>query len=133
MDTTMRTEQGFTLVEVMVAMVVLSLALFELGRMQIVSLRTTASASRLSQATSIAQDRVEQLMALAYNAPVLTDNTPVGQMTTYTDPNPPAGYSIMWDVDTNNPAVDTKTVNVRVTWNNLGKTKTFALSLQKGA
>jgi prepilin-type N-terminal cleavage/methylation domain-containing protein len=128
----MRTEQGFTLVEVMVAMVVLSLALFELGRMQIVSLRTTASASRLSQATSIAQDRVEQLMALAYNAPSLTDTTPVGQQTTYTDANPPAGYVVMWDVDTNNPVIDTKTVNVRVTWSNLGRTKTFALSLQKG-
>lgn len=131
----MRTEQGFTLIEIMVAMVVLSLALFELGRLQLTALRTTSSASRVSQATSIAQDRVEHLMALPYTAtytdPDLDDATPVGQFTRHDDLTPPPGYAVRWEVDTDNPQPNVKLVNVKVTRQNAGSNKTFVLSLQK--
>jgi prepilin-type N-terminal cleavage/methylation domain-containing protein len=132
MERTLRAQQGFTLIEVMVAMVVLSLALFELGRLQIVSLQTTSNANRLARATTIAQDRAEQLLALAYDAPLLNDGTSVGQVTSYSDPNPPTSYTVTWDVDSDVPVTDTKTVNVRVRWRDLGRLKTFTISLQKG-
>lgn len=130
----MRTEQGFTLIEIMVAMVVLSVALFELGRMQLTALRTTSNANRVSQASSIAQDRIEQLMALAYDHEDLDDTTPVGQFTTYyPDPGdpPPQGYTVRWEVDTDNPEPNVKLVNVKVTRENASN-RTFVLSLRKG-
>jgi prepilin-type N-terminal cleavage/methylation domain-containing protein len=120
----MRTERGFTLIEVMVAMVILSLALLELGKLQITALRTTSSASRTSEAMSIAQARVEQIMSLQYTD---TQTAPYLANTTHTDPAPPPGYTVRWKVEQVEP--EAKMVHVNVTQQNLNKT--FGLSLRK--
>ena len=126
------TEKGFTLSEVLVTIVVFSAALLGLGRMQIAAMQVNTIASRLTQATTLAQDRAEQLMALPYTALTLVDTTPVGTFTSYTDPNPPQGYTISWAVDTDTPSAGIKTVNIFVTWKNrASQTKTFSLSIQK--
>ena len=128
------TEKGFTLGEVLVAMVVFSVALLGLARMQIGAIQVNTIASRLTQGTTLAQDRVEQLMALPYNDPTLADTTAKGTFTSYTDPNPPQGYTIRWDVDTDVPSTGIKTINIFVTWKNkASQTKTFSLSVQKSS
>jgi prepilin-type N-terminal cleavage/methylation domain-containing protein len=129
------TEEGFTLVEVMIAMVVLAVALLELGRMQIAAIQVNAAATRLTRGTTIAQDRVEQLMALPFNDDTLRDDDPaVGQTTSHSDPNPPQGYTVTWEVDRDTPAAGTMTVTVTVSWRNLGKTpKEFHLAFFKSA
>jgi len=128
------TEKGFTLGEVLVAMVVFSVALLGLARMQIGAIQVNTIASRLTQGTTLAQDRVEQLMALSYNDSTLADTTAKGTFTSYTDPNPPQGYTIRWDVDTDVPSTGIKTINIFVTWKNkASQTKTFSLSVQKSS
>ena len=128
------TEKGFTLGEVLVAMVVFSVALLGLARMQIGAIQVNTIASRLTQGTTLAQDRVEQLMALPYNDPTLAGTTAKGTFTSYTDPNPPQGYTIRWDVDTDVPSTGIKTINIFVTWKNkASQTKTFSLSVQKSS
>lgn len=117
----MQTDRGLTLVEVLVAMVVFSVALLELGRMQIIASHVSSAAARLSRATALAQDKIEQLMAVAYDHALLADLTPVGQTTVYTDPNPPQGYTVRWSVDADTPRAEVKTVNVVVEWKNRGK------------
>ena len=85
----------------------------------------------LTQGTTLGQDRAEQLMALPYNDAALADTTAPGTFTTYTDPNPPQGYTITWNVDTN-PSAGIKTINIDVTWKNkASQLKTFSLSVQK--
>jgi type IV pilus assembly protein PilV len=127
------TEKGFTLMEVLVATVVLSLGLLGLEKMHLTAIQVNTIASRLTQATTLAQDRVERLMAMPYNDPLLADTTPTGTFTSYTDPNPPQGYTITWRVDANVPAAGIKTINIFVTWQNLKASKTFSLSMQKSS
>ena len=73
------TEKGFTLIEVLVAIVMLSLGLLGLGRMHIAAIQVNTIASRLTQGTTLAQDRAEQLMALPYD-PMLADTTGLGAL-----------------------------------------------------
>ena len=116
------TEKGFTLSEALVAIVVLSLGLLGLERMHIAAIQVNTIASRLTQATTLAQDRAEQLMALPYDDAMLVDTT---------DPNPPQGYTISWTVDTNS-SIGIKTINISVTWKNKGsQPKSFNLAVQK--
>jgi prepilin-type N-terminal cleavage/methylation domain-containing protein len=124
-------EKGFTLTEVLVAMVVFSMALLGLQRMHLAAIQVNTIASRLTQATTLAQDRAEQLMALPYNDPQLADTTAKGTFTSYTEANPPQSYTIRWEVDTDVPSTGIKTINLFVTWNNLKSSKTFSLSVQK--
>ncbi len=67
-----RPEQGFTLVETMVAIVVLSIGFFAAASMQIVAVDANTSANRISEAINLAQSRLEELMALEYS-PDFTD------------------------------------------------------------
>jgi len=126
------TEKGFTLSEALVAIVVLSLGLLGLERMHIAAIQVNTIASRLTQATTLAQDRAEQLMALPYKDPALTDTTSPGIF----DPNPPQGYTIRWEVGTD-ALSGIKTINIYVTWKNKvdknikDKTKSFNLAVQK--
>lgn len=120
----MRTERGFTLVEVLVAMVILSLALLELGRLQLTALRTTSSASRRSETISIAQARVEWLTSLPYTD---TQTAPELANTTHTDPAPPPGYTVRWKVE--QVAPNAKMVHVKVRQQNTDKA--FVLSIRK--
>jgi type IV pilus modification protein PilV len=57
----MRKEQGFTLLEVMIAMTILAIGLLGLAGLQITSVRSNSSASQVSEATVLAQDQLEQL------------------------------------------------------------------------
>ena len=68
---------------------------------------------------------------MSYNDPLLADTTATGIFTSYTDPNPPQGYAIRWEVDTDVPSAGIKTINIFVTWNNLKASKTFSLSMRK--
>src|SRR5437867_6381209 len=120
----MQDEKGLSLVEVLVAMVVLSLGLLALTKMQITAIQVNAASGRLTQGTAIAQDKVEQLMALPYDDAQLDDQNPVGEFTPHTETRPAQGYTITWAVDQDNLAVDVKTINLTVTWSNRGRQKT---------
>jgi type IV pilus assembly protein PilV len=125
-------EKGFTLSEVLVAIVVLSLGLLGLETMHIAAIQVNTIASRMTQATTLAQERAELLMALPYNDPTLADTTSKGSFTSYTDPQPPQGYTIRWEVDTDVPSAGIKTVNIYVTWKNKSsQPKSFNLAVQK--
>jgi type IV pilus assembly protein PilV len=131
------TEKGFTLTEALVAMVILSLGLLGLERMHIAAIQVNTIASRLTRATTLAQDRAEQLMALPYNDPALDDLTDPKIFTPHPSPNPPQdqeGYTIRWEVDTDAPSTGVKTINIVVTWKNkASQTKSFNLAVQKSS
>jgi prepilin-type N-terminal cleavage/methylation domain-containing protein len=92
---------GFSLTEVMVAVVVFSLGLAGLGSMQIATIKLNSAAHITTQIATVAQDQMEALLALPFADPRwLQDNAPaVGQGTTRCVKYPPEG---MW------PCQDTK-------------------------
>jgi type IV pilus modification protein PilV len=111
----MKTDAGFTLIEVLIALGILSFGLLSLAAMQVVAVRVNSSAKILTEATTLVQDKIEQLMTLPFTDASLTDTTPVGVYQSHTEPAPPQGYTLEWQVD--DDATGTrKTVKVMATW-----------------
>ena len=120
-------EKGLSLIEVLMTIVILSVGLLGVANMQVVAIKVNDNSNQLTQATTITQDKVEELLALPFDDGVLADATPPGEFTTRTEAQPPPGYAVEWQVDIN--ADGTKTINVNTTWVNSGAQKAFALSM----
>src|SRR5438046_2054577 len=84
---------GFSLTEVMVAVVVFTLGLAGLGSMQIATTKLNSAAHSTTQIATVAQDHMETLLALPFaDSHWLQDNAPaVGQGTTRCVLYPPEG------------------------------------------
>ena len=120
----LKKDEGFTLIEVLLAVSIFAIGLLGVAAMQISAIRTNSVANYMTLRATWAQDKLEQLRALPFTAPVLVDtDATVGAGTSYTEPSPPAGYVITWDVDDDTLAPNTKTITLTVTKG--GKTNTF--------
>lgn len=85
-----KAEQGFTLVEVLIVIVVFSIGLLALSAMQFSATKGNASAYKLTEATNVASSQLEAILSAAYSDPILS----VGTHTMTTN-----GYSIAYTVD----------------------------------
>ena len=105
--------KGFTLIEVLIVMAIFSIGILAVAAMQMTSTKGNASARRMTEATALAENQIENLMQLAYDH---ADHTPIN--------NPHGGrqgpYPVNWnateidlDADGTN---DSKTVDVTVSW-----------------
>ena len=110
-------EDGFTLIEVLIALAIFSIGFLAVGSMQLRSTGGSTNARILTEASIWAQDRVETLMSLPYNDPNLVAG---GTQYTVTTNN----YSVDWQVwqfgdptpaGIPGPANNTKTIRVTVT------------------
>jgi prepilin-type N-terminal cleavage/methylation domain-containing protein len=80
---------GFTILEVMIAISILAIGLLAVFSTQTSSIRANNNANRLTEGMTLAQDKMEELLALSYDDLDAT-GSPV------TDPG---GYTISWTVD----------------------------------
>ena len=134
-------EKGFTLLEVIVAISILTIGILAVASMQISSIRGNSLSSAVTGGTTWAGDQVERLMALPYDDPLLQDtdgDSAAGLDNTGfdNDPNTQADadqqaiegrYTIYWNVADDTPMTNTKTINVTVTWTDHGVQKTVSL------
>lgn len=60
-------EKGFSLLEVLIALVILALGLLALGNMQVMGIGGNASGQKMTTATTLAQDAMEGLTNVPYN------------------------------------------------------------------
>ena len=69
--------RGFTLIEVLIAMAIFAIGILAVTTMQMRSINQNASARMQTEATNLAADWMEQLMALPYDDPWLDEaNSP---------------------------------------------------------
>lgn len=113
---TIQCRKGFTLLEVMIGLIILSIGLLGLAAMQITFLRGNSFSIRMTEATSIARNKIEDL-----------NNTPFENITSGNEAGPIVGstgtnYNRNWVVvDVDNDAdgnIDWKVVDVTTNWNN---------------
>ena len=119
-------EGGFTILEVVIAVSILSVGLFAVAMMQTTAIRGNDNAYRVSESTTLAQDRLEALMAMPYSDSDLNIGSAKADPVS---PTPP-GYTITYDVAAG-PISNTKEITVVVTRTDRGVTKTRRLRCVK--
>jgi prepilin-type N-terminal cleavage/methylation domain-containing protein len=82
-------QSGFTILEVMIAISILAIGLLAVFSGQNMAIQGNNRATRLTEGMTLAQDKMEELLALPYDN-INTTGSPV---------NDPAGYTITWAVD----------------------------------
>lgn len=126
-------DKGFTLLEVIIAISILSVGILGVATMQTSSMRGNAFADGVTAGTTWAADRLEKIMDFAYqdydNANLLdTDNDGQAGLNDATaataDFQQVEGqYTIYWNVAADDIFDDTKTISVIVTWTDHGVQK----------
>ena len=104
---------GFTLIEVLVAMVILSVGLLGTAALITGIISSNKLSNRISTATTCAQDNMEGIRRLGFSGMPASDTTTTESYNSITN------YSLYKRVtftDVVNPAVGMKTVTVTVSW-----------------
>jgi len=109
----LKKNEGFTLIEVLLAVSILSIGLLAIASMQISAIKVNSSASDISKRSTWSQDKLEELVALPYSNAMLAEGD-------HDDPDPTSdGHTVEWSVVAGLVS-DTKQITVTVT--NRGKT-----------
>jgi len=119
------TNEGFTLVEVMIGMAIFLIGFLAVGSMQIAAINGNAGAREATEAATRATDQLETLIALPFES--IDDGGPV------TDPD--GAYRVSWEVldELESPSTvlpNTKTITVTVTWEQHGP-RSFEVTYMK--
>ncbi len=145
-----RNQQGFTLIEVMIAIVVLAIGILGVVTMQTSTTGYNATAHAMTGAATVAADRMEMLRALPYDDPMLQDGggggvgiaglnfplpLPPNAPVVDTVARPPDGsattadqnYDVYWNIVDDYPTANTKTVRVIAISTGLGPQKIITL------
>lgn len=112
----LRNSKGFTLVEVMVAIAILSIALLGLVSVTVMVIKSNSFSKEMTKATTLANDKMEDLKKSSYSGLVSGTDTK-------TDPSTDTSrliYTKTWTVTQNSPIVGTKTIDITVQWNSQG-------------
>jgi len=94
--------QGLTLIEVIFALSIFAIGILAVSTLAITSVNSNSSSRRLTEATTLAEDRLERLMTLPYDT-VSDGETQDG------------GYKISWTVVENDIVEKSKSIIVTVT------------------
>ena len=108
--------RGFTLLEVLIAISILTVGLLAVGTMQISGIQGNSLGGKLTEGTAMAEDQLEKLIAAPY-----------ADVKNSTSPKQNGNYSIVWNVAEGNPLPKTKRVTVTVSWNDKGITRQTVL------
>jgi type IV pilus modification protein PilV len=109
-----RRRAGFTLLEALIAMSILGVGLLALAAMQLFAMRGGESGRRTTEASAIAQDRMERLERATW-----TDVAPTGGWTTAETVSSSGQSGVEYDVSwriADVVAGSTRSIDVRVTW-----------------
>jgi prepilin-type N-terminal cleavage/methylation domain-containing protein len=145
--TRLKDDQGFTLIETIIAMAIFAIGILAVAKMMDTATYSNASARRLTDAASIAMDRLENLISLPYDHADLQDTNGDGAAgLEETGGNADYeqilnnAYTLNWniapidldadgDIDNNGTGLpDAKTVTVIVSWRDRGRTRDLSIT-----
>jgi type IV pilus assembly protein PilV len=113
-------EQGFTFVEVMVALVILAIGILALAELQFTSLKGNSSSKATTAAVAVAETKMEEIRSAGYTniaAEAPTQVTASGLT-----------FTREVQVTTNSPMTNAKTVTVTVSWVEGSMTRTIPMA-----
>ena len=136
-------KSGFTAVELLVAVAVMSIAFAGLATMEVACIKGTAIANNVTTGITLAQDKMEELKSLHIDDPELDDNNTSNnadlragvedfaihgavssaddghrEVNIDADGNPGGMYTRSWNIAEDTPIDGEKTIIVVVTWQN---------------
>lgn len=112
----MKKQDGFTLIEVLIAVSIFAVGLLAVAAMQTSAIRVNSTAGQLTELSTWGIDRLEDLMSRPYTDPLLTAGA-------HPDPAPPPGYNVNWTVNQDLLTLNTKSITLTIQGN--GKTLTL--------
>jgi len=101
-------DHGFTLIEVLIAIVILSIGLLGMASLTVGIINGNKFSNELTTATTLAQDKMEDIRRQDYSD--------VADEAKAACPSPHAAYNRKVEVEDDLPATNMKTVTVTVSW-----------------
>jgi type IV pilus assembly protein PilV len=102
---------GFTLVEILIATVMITITSLGVATLTVSVIRENSFSKRLTTATTLIQDQLEEIKRLGYlNAGTVADTQNYGTIANFT------GYKRVVSVSNNTPAANMKTIDITVYW-----------------
>jgi type IV pilus assembly protein PilV len=131
-------EKGFSLIEILIAVTVFAIGILAVGKMQMTAINANFFASGITEATTLAQDKMEGLICLSYADPLLDDTNGNGHAgidsanATTADHNVIDGrYSIFWNIAPDHYIDNTKEIRIIVTWSDKEAGKKVSITSMK--
>jgi len=100
--------KGFTLIEVMIAIIILAVGMMAMALLQVTAIRGGAFANQVTQASIYGQDKIEEIKNLNYPS--------VGNGNDTVTSSNGIVYTRTWIVTTNSPYTGSKTIDLTVSW-----------------
>ena len=100
-------QSGFTLLEVLIALLIFSVGILGVKTMQLTSIKGNSKANRITAASNVAVDHLETFLTLDYSDPKLADTD--GDLTPLDGVN-----DVFLSVSVNHSTMDTKTIKIFV-------------------
>jgi prepilin-type N-terminal cleavage/methylation domain-containing protein len=112
-------QDGFTLIEGMMAIAIFSIGILAVGYMHLSAIKTNGSARMVTDAYTLASEKIEDFMTLPYDSGLSygLDNS-----------SPKAGYTITQAVSLNSTVPETQRIDVTVSWRQRGTDRRLRLS-----
>jgi len=105
---TFKKENGYTLIEVLIALTIFAVGMLAVAGMQTSAIRMNSTAGKLTKLSTWGMDKIEELSALSYSDPLLDSaGNPHQEIL--------GNYTISWTVIDDNPVTNTKNITVTVT------------------
>ena len=126
------TETGFTLIEVMITIFLITVGVMAIAKMQVYALKADRIAYEQTEASMYAANRAEELINLAYN----DDDLAEGDHPKDADERfmgPDGKYEVTWNVELATSEANTKVIQLNVAWTNDGKAKHMNFAYVKTA